>query len=81
MTGRKATAFMKYHKGNPLTESRKRDPFKGGFLMILQVAKRIANIRFTSQNTLTDIRICETDACRNCDCEVKYNHIKTENNS
>ena len=41
LTGREATAFMKYHKGDPLA---------GGFLMILQVAKRIANVRFTCYN-------------------------------
>ena len=35
---RKETAFMKYYKGGP---------FAGGFLMILQVAKRIVNVRFT----------------------------------
>ena len=50
---REATAFMKYHKGNPHAESRKdgsvygRIPYEPGFLMILQVAKRIANVRFT----------------------------------
>ena len=43
LTGREATAFMKYHKGDPLA---------GGFLMILQVAKRIANVRFTSEKEL-----------------------------
>ena len=44
---REATAFMKYHKGSPLAESCKegsvygRIPYEPGFLMILQVAKRI----------------------------------------
>ena len=50
---REATVFMKYHKGDPLAESRKegavygRIPYEPGFLMILQVAKRIANVRCT----------------------------------
>ena len=53
LTGRKAAAFMKYHKGNPLAECRKegsvygRIPYELGFLMILQAAKRIANACFT----------------------------------
>ena len=43
---------MKYHKEDPFTESRKEGPVYGripyglGFLMILQVAKRIANVHF-----------------------------------
>ena len=43
---------MKYHKKGPVAESRKevpvygRIPYELGFLMILQVAKRVANIRF-----------------------------------
>ena len=58
VTGREATAFMKYHKGSPLAESCKegsvygRIPYEPGFLMILQVAKRIANIRFTQRMLL-----------------------------
>ena len=52
LIGREATAFMKYHK-NPFAESRKegsaygRIPYEPGFLMILQAAKQIANVRFT----------------------------------
>ena len=42
--GREATAFMKYHKGEPAC---------GRFLMILQVAKRIANVRFTAGREAT----------------------------